>query len=400
MSWEINHSITAPFNDEELLVNGLTVIHQINPVLSSFIAPHTHAGQSINPDNVILNKSYTDAEAATLSVGAIFYNSDQLCWMIKTSSNTYLNLGEELPMICKNGDSSTHLEGVAVYIVSGSGNLPVLQFTNSTIGKCSALATQDVLNTGNARGYYCFFGQVRTFPYSNVKKSTDNQATWIEGAALYLCNENGKYSTTKEAAPAKSTKIGTIITRSGGNISVLFHPDTSLSIEELSNVDGTTTSNTDTDVFLKKESDGLWKSLSWTSIKSYLKTYFDGIYSSRILCYSWVISDMSTDITTGSKITDDWGFGFTITEIYAKLKVAAVGALFTIDIKKNGVSIFSTKLTFDSTGLTTRTATTPYVLVSSPLVWTSGDTMEILVDVVGVATKGQGCVVKFLGYNS
>lgn len=38
MSWEINHNITAPFNDEELLVNGLTVIHQINPVTQASLA--------------------------------------------------------------------------------------------------------------------------------------------------------------------------------------------------------------------------------------------------------------------------------------------------------------------------------------------------------------------------
>lgn len=38
MSWEINHNITAPFNDEELLINGLTVIHQINPVTQASLA--------------------------------------------------------------------------------------------------------------------------------------------------------------------------------------------------------------------------------------------------------------------------------------------------------------------------------------------------------------------------
>lgn len=40
MSWEIKHNITAPFNDEELLINGLTVIHQINPVTQAQTQSH------------------------------------------------------------------------------------------------------------------------------------------------------------------------------------------------------------------------------------------------------------------------------------------------------------------------------------------------------------------------
>lgn len=254
---------------------------------------HTHAGQSINPDNIVLDKSYTDAQAAALAVGTLFYNSDQLCWLLKTSTVTYLNMGEELPMLCKNGDTVTHLEGQAVYITSGTGKFPVLQLTNSTIGKCSALATQDVLHTGSSRGYYCFFGQTRTFPYANVIKSTDNAANWVEGAKLYLCSENGRYSTVKEVAPAKSMEVATITDRSGANISVIFNPIPTFAVEELSNVDGeATTVATGNSFFLKVGT--LWKYITESNFAIWLKTFLVATDDSRLSdsrpasdVYSW-----------------------------------------------------------------------------------------------------------------
>lgn len=241
---------------------------------------HDHKDQSINPDNIVLNKSYTDTTQAALSVGTLFYNSDQLCWLLKTSTETYLNMGEELPMICKNGDSSTHTEGTAVYISSGAGQLPVVQRSSSANGKCNALATQDILHTGNARGYYCFFGQVRQFPYANVKKSTDNENTWVDGAALYLCSEDGKYSTTKEDAPAKSIKIGTITNRSGANISVLFSPDVCLSMDDLCDVDGTDTTIADTDTIIKNDA-SVWKKITWANVKTLLSSVFESLSNKK-----------------------------------------------------------------------------------------------------------------------
>lgn len=255
---------------------------------------HNHSGQSINPDNVILSKQYTDLTMVDLAVGAVFYNVDQLCWLLKLSDVNYYNFGEELPMLSKNGDTSTHTEGTAVYISSGSGQLAVVKRTSSTIGKCNALATADVLNTGNGRGYYCFFGAVRQFPYANVKKSTDNENTWIDGAELFLCSESGKYSTTKEDAPAKSIKIGTITNRSGSNITVMFTPDSCLSVDDLCDVDGNDTTIADTDEVLKKDANGLWKKVTWANVKVIL----NGIFGRLATINTW---DLFQTFTTGIK---------------------------------------------------------------------------------------------------
>lgn len=235
---------------------------------------HDHAGQVINPDAVVLDKTYTDLQMIDLPIGSIFRNSDQNCWLLKLSDVNYYNFGEELPMLCKNGDASTHLEGTAVYITGGTGQFAVLQRTSSNIGKCNAIATADVLNTGSGQGYYCFFGSARKYPYANVIKSTDNAATWIEGASLYLCNELGKYSTVKEDAPSKSIKIGTITNRNGANITVMFTPEPCVSIDDLCDVDGNDTAIADTDELLKKDTAGLWKKVTWANVKLLLSGVF------------------------------------------------------------------------------------------------------------------------------
>lgn len=236
---------------------------------------HNHSGEGINPDYIVLDEEYTDLTMVALPVGSLFYNVDQLSWLLKTSTTTYLNLGEENTYIAKNGDGITHLEGQATYVTSGGGNLDVMTLASSANGKVDALATHDVSHTGNWRGMYCFGGKVRTFPYSNVIKSTDNENTWIEGAELYLCSEPGRYSTTKEAAPAKCSVVGKITQRNGANISVSFRPFKAIAFEDLSNVDGNATTLADTDEHLFKDVvTGLIKKITHSNLVTKLATKF------------------------------------------------------------------------------------------------------------------------------
>ena len=246
---------------------------------------HTHSGEIITPNAVTIAGIYTDAQADLLSVGTIFYNSDQQCYMQKLSADVYHNFGAELPSLSKIGDNTNHLNGMPVYISSGAGNLKIVSLTNSTIGKADAMATQDVANSGNKTGYYCYFGGVNKFPRANVIKSTDDPATWIEGAELRLCNETGKLSTQIEPAPAKCPVVARITAVNGSNISVHFTPNKSFIVEDASNIDGDATSIVDSDVILKKEAGGLWKKLSWANIKSTLKTSF----TYDILVSNWTL---------------------------------------------------------------------------------------------------------------
>lgn len=109
-------------------------------------------------------------------------------------------------------------------------------------------------------------------------------------------------------------------------------------------------------------------------------------------------SDMKTDITASNiepKIRFTFEEARTLTGVVGSLSVASVGGIFTVDIKKNGTSIFSTLLTFDSGESTTRTASVPYVLTGN-VSFAIGDYVDIFVTIVGSSAAGKGLLITLL----
>lgn len=107
-------------------------------------------------------------------------------------------------------------------------------------------------------------------------------------------------------------------------------------------------------------------------------------------------SDLTTTITTGtSKAYFRAPYAFTLTEVRASLLTGqTAGSLFTVNIKDNGSSILSTKITIDNNETTSTTATTPPVISSSNIV----DDRIITIDVDAVGTGSPvGLIVTLLG---
>lgn len=105
-----------------------------------------------------------------------------------------------------------------------------------------------------------------------------------------------------------------------------------------------------------------------------------------------VCSDEISDITASTtlpKLRFVFPASFSLISIFAEMNVAPVGGTFTIDIKKNGTSVFSTLITFDSGETSTRTASIPYVL-TAPLSFVLGDYIEVFVTLAGTVTAGKG----------
>lgn len=92
------------------------------------------------------------------------------------------------------------------------------------------------------------------------------------------------------------------------------------------------------------------------------KGYVDNKKESLVVA----LGSESAVATTGVKITFRAPYALTLTDVKASLNVAqTAGALFTIDVTVNGVSIFSTLLTFNNGSKTTVGATTPAVIANA-----------------------------------
>ena len=74
-------------------------------------------------------------------------------------------------------------------------------------------------------------------------------------------------------------------------------------------------------------------------------------------------SDETTALTTGDKVTWRAPYALTLTAVKASLTTAQTsGSIFTVEVKKGGSTIFTTKPTIDNTEKTTATAATASVL--------------------------------------
>lgn len=104
-------------------------------------------------------------------------------------------------------------------------------------------------------------------------------------------------------------------------------------------------------------------------------------------------SDETTDLTVGSpKVTFRMPYGFVLTDIRGSVNTA--GTTLQVDVNEGGVSILSTKLTFDSGEKTTTTAATPPVISDANL----ADDAEITIDIDSLTGSWKGLKIALIGH--
>lgn len=110
-------------------------------------------------------------------------------------------------------------------------------------------------------------------------------------------------------------------------------------------------------------------------------------------------SDEATALTVGtSKITLRAPRAFVLTGIKASLSIAQTsGSLLTVNVKKGGVSLFTTQLTFNNTSRTTVGASTPAVLTAATIAIAADDEFTVDIAQVGDGTA-KGLKISLLGH--
>lgn len=110
------------------------------------------------------------------------------------------------------------------------------------------------------------------------------------------------------------------------------------------------------------------------------------------------LSDEITPLVAGNgKVTFRMPYGLTLTGIKGSLNTAATGTtLVTVDVRKNGTSILSTKLTFDAGTKTTIAASVAAIISDISLPADSEVSFDIIS--VGSSTAGVGLKITLLGH--
>jgi hypothetical protein len=108
-------------------------------------------------------------------------------------------------------------------------------------------------------------------------------------------------------------------------------------------------------------------------------------------------SDETTTLTVGTnKIRFRVPHSFKLLSVRATLNQASSSGLVTVNVKRNGTSLFTTKVTLDVSELTSATAATPSVLTTPSGIDLYQDEL-IAVDVDTAGTAAAGLKLYFVG---
>ncbi len=109
-----------------------------------------------------------------------------------------------------------------------------------------------------------------------------------------------------------------------------------------------------------------------------------------------VSRDESTTLTTGTnKYVSRVPYAFEVRDVRASLSTVSSSGAVTIDVNKNGTTIFSTTLTIDANEKTSTSAAAAHALTTTVVVFDDDD--EISIDIDGAGTGATGLKVRIIG---
>ena len=130
---------------------------------------------------------------------------------------------------------------------------------------------------------------------------------------------------------------------------------------------------------------------NWTTIEGAVNSG-SGLY----YCQGFAISDETTALTTGTKLTVYLPVSLTDITVAGCVTTAPTGAALVVDIHKAGTTIMTTnKIVIDVSEFTTNTAATPPTVTTTT--YTAFDKLEFIIDTIGSTIAGAGVKIFIKG---
>jgi hypothetical protein len=278
-------------NDGEDGINPFITLEDIPPIDVSSLVPYTGATQNVDLGEYEIKAGQVEFDqtpTGAAGVGVMRWNdTDGTIDLGLKGGNVTLQVGQEnvVRVVNKTATNINLLESnyQAVRVTGAQGQRLKVDLALATNDLLSAetigLVTETINN--NQEGFITTSGLIRGI---NTTGSLQGE-TWADGNVLYLSPTTaGRVTNIKPTAPSHLVVIGYVIHAHANQGSIFVKVDNGYELEELHNVTSSNyTTPIDTDSLLTYDvTNSLWKRLSWSNIKSNLKTYFDGIYQTAL----------------------------------------------------------------------------------------------------------------------
>ncbi len=171
---------------------------------------------NISGDNSNLTKLQFDITSPLVEVpiGCFRWNNVLSILQYRISTDSYIDIGEEIQYHGKNVEDNPMVNGDIVYVYGAAGDNPTIKLaTNAvhdTANKTLGMITENTINK-NSTGRYCIVGSVMDV----------NTATYPVGTILYLAT-GGKYTAVKPVAPIPAIQIGIVLRENANNGIIYF----------------------------------------------------------------------------------------------------------------------------------------------------------------------------------
>jgi len=269
------------------------------------LVPYTGATQDVDLGEFELKAGQVEFDTTPTGnegVGILRWNdSDGTLDLGLKGGNVTLQIGQEqvVRVVNKTGFNLLESNYQAVRVNGAQGQrlkVDLAQATNDLLSaETIGLVTENIDN--NQEGFVTTSGLIRGI---NTTGSLQGE-TWADGDILYLSPfVAGRITNIKPSAPNHLIVVGYVVYAHANNGSIFVKVDNGYELEELHNVTETNyTTPIDADSLLTFDiTNSLWKRLSWSNIKSNLKTYFDTIYQTALGFTPENVANKANDLTS------------------------------------------------------------------------------------------------------
>ena len=219
-----NISISADSSNDSITINST--------------GNYTNVDSVTYPDYIVFD---TTPENTSASTSTLTWDSGEGGLGLQLNANTQVTLGQEIIVLCNNGEATTLNKGEVVRFSGASGQRPQVTRAYNTSDAGSALTFGIVAESiaSGAEGFVVTQGIVKNI----------NTNAYNEGDILYLSASAGVLTTVKPQAPNHYVFVGVVIKKNSSSGRIYVKPQNGYELDEIHDVRITSIQNDDLIVY-------------------------------------------------------------------------------------------------------------------------------------------------------